>query len=37
MVIFFVGGLLYPVLYNIVYSNGTVDSMPVAVSSRRSP
>lgn len=31
MVIFFVGGLLYPVLYNIVYSNGTVDSMPVAV------
>ncbi len=31
MVIFFVGGLLYPVLYNLVYANGTVDEMPVAV------
>ena len=24
MVIFFVGGLLYPVLYNLIYMNGTV-------------
>ena len=31
MVIFFVGGLLYPVLYNLIYSHGTVDDMPVAV------
>lgn len=31
MVIFFVGGLLYPVLYNLIYMNGTVDEMPVAV------
>ncbi len=31
MVIFFVGGLLYPVLYNLIYRNGTVDDMPVAV------
>ena len=31
MVIFFVGGLLYPVLYNLIYMNGTVDDMPVAV------
>ena len=29
MVIFFVGGLLYPVLYNLIYMNGTVDEMPV--------
>lgn len=31
MVIFFIGGLLYPVLYNLIYMNGTVDEMPVAV------
>ncbi len=31
LVIFFVGGLLYPVLYNLIYMNGTVDDMPVAV------
>lgn len=31
MIIFFIGGLLYPVLYNILYMNGTVDEMPVAV------
>lgn len=31
MVIFFVGGLLYPVLYNLIYMHGTVDDMPVAV------
>ena len=31
LVIFFVGGLLYPVLYNLIYHNGTVDEMPVAV------
>lgn len=31
LVIFFVGGLLYPVLYNLIYMNGTVDEMPVAV------
>ena len=31
LIIFFVGGLLYPVLYNLIYMNGTVDEMPVAV------
>ena len=31
LVIFFIGGLLYPVLYNIIYMNGTLDEMPVAV------
>lgn len=31
MIIFFIGGLLYPVLYNLIYMNGTVDEMPVAV------
>ena len=31
MVIFFIGGLLYPVLYNLIYMHGTVDEMPVAV------
>lgn len=31
MVVFFVGGLLYPVLYNLIYYNGSVDEMPVAV------
>lgn len=31
LIIFFLGGLLYPVLYNLVYSNGTLDDMPVAV------
>lgn len=31
MVVFFVGGLLYPVLYNLVYYNGSVDEIPVAV------
>lgn len=31
LVIFFVGGLLYPVLYNLIYMHGTVDDMPIAV------
>ena len=31
LIIFFVGGLLYPVLYNLIYMNGMVDEMPVAV------
>lgn len=31
MIIFFVGGLLYPVLYNYVYGVGMVNDMPVAV------
>ena len=31
IIIFFVGGLLYPVLYNYVYGVGMVDDMPVAV------
>jgi len=31
LIIFFVGGLLYPVLYNLIYSKGMVDDMPVAV------
>lgn len=31
MVVFFVGGLLYPVLYNLIYYNGSVDEVPVAV------
>ena len=31
MVVFFVGGLLYPVLYNLIYYNGSVDEIPVAV------
>ncbi len=36
LIIFFVGGLLYPVLYNLIYMNGTVDEMPVAVIDRSS-
>ena len=31
MVIFFLAGLAYPVIYGLVYSNGTVDDMPVAI------
>ena len=31
MVIFFLAGLVYPLLYGIIYHNGTVDDMPVAV------
>lgn len=31
MVIFFLAGLAYPVIYNLIYSNGTVDDMPIAV------
>ena len=31
LVIFFLAGLAYPVLYNLIYSNGTLDGMPVAV------
>lgn len=31
MIIFFLAGLAYPLLYGLVYSNGTVDDMPVAV------
>ena len=31
LVIFLLGGLLYPLLYGIIYHGGTVDDMPVAV------
>lgn len=31
LIIFFIGGLLYPVLYNLIYQKGSVDDMPVAV------
>ena len=31
MVIFFLAGLAYPLIYGIVYSNSTVDDTPVAV------
>lgn len=31
MIIFFLAGLAYPLIYSIVYHNGTVDDMPVAV------
>ena len=31
MVVFFLAGLVYPLLYGIIYHNGTVDDMPVAV------
>ena len=31
MIIFCFAGLVYPLLYNWIYSNGTVDEMPVAV------
>ena len=31
MVIFFLAGLAYPLLYGLIYRNGTVDDMPVAV------
>lgn len=31
MVIFFLAGLAYPLIYGIVYGNGTVDDTPVAV------
>lgn len=31
LIIFFLGGLLYPVLYSYVYGIGMVDDMPVAV------
>ncbi|MBO8482784.1 MAG: ABC transporter permease [Bacteroidetes bacterium] len=31
MVIFFLAGLAYPLLYGLIYRNGSVDDMPVAV------
>lgn len=31
LVIFFLAGLAYPVIYNLIYMNGSVDDMPVAV------
>jgi len=31
LVIFFLAGLAYPILYNLIYSNGGVDDMPIAV------
>ncbi|MDE6870519.1 MAG: ABC transporter permease [Bacteroidales bacterium] len=31
MVIFFLAGLAYPVIYNLIYANGSVDEMPIAV------
>lgn len=31
MIIFFIGGLLYPVLYNAIYYRGQLEDMPVAV------
>ena len=31
LVIFFLGGLIYPLLYNFIYHNGLLDEMPVAV------
>lgn len=31
LIIFFLAGLAYPALYGIIYSNGTLDDMPVAV------
>ncbi len=31
LIIFLLGGLLYPVIYGLIYHNGTVDDMPVAV------
>lgn len=34
MVIFFLAGLAYPVLYGLIYMNGTVDDMPIAVVDR---
>src|SRR5574344_1642708 len=31
MIIFIVGGFIYPMIYGIVYHKGTVDEMPIAV------
>lgn len=31
MIIFFLAGLAYPIIYSLIYHNGTVDDMPVAV------
>lgn len=31
LIIFFLAGLAYPVIYNLIYRNGSVDDMPVAV------
>ncbi len=31
LIIFFLAGLAYPVIYNLIYMNGTVDDMPIAV------
>lgn len=31
LLIFFVGGMLYPLLYNIIYLNGILEDVPIAV------
>ena len=31
LLIFFVAGLLYPLLYNVIYMNGILEDTPVAV------
>ena len=31
LIIFLLGGLLYPIIYGLIYYKGTVDEMPVAV------
>lgn len=31
LVVFFLAGLAYPIIYNLIYSNGSVDDMPIAV------
>ena len=34
LVIFFLAGLAYPVLYGLIYGNGSVTDMPIAVVDR---
>ena len=31
LVVFFLAGLAYPIIYNLIYSNGSIDDMPIAV------
>ena len=31
MIIFFLAGIAYPILYNLIYHNGSVEDMPIAV------
>lgn len=31
LIIFFLAGIAYPILYGLIYHNGTVDDMPIAV------